>query len=160
MARAAFWGGGVSDGTTLWFVDNTADEARCLRSCNQSARDSAKDIDLATGELDMARTSDGTTLWFVDRHGTDEDIIAYLASDQSRQAADDITHADLAGNLFGGVYANGIAWFVEPDDGCTAIAFVQPSTFPRSTSGPARSRKPTFGSTEVDRIYVGSTRVF
>ena len=49
---------------------------------------------------------------------------AYLASDQSRQSADDITHADLAGVLLGAVYANGVAWFVEPDAN-TAIGFRQ-----------------------------------
>ena len=71
----------------------------------------------------MGGVSDGTTLWFI-KGSSDDDIIAYLASDQSRQTADDITHADLAGSLLGGVYANGTAWFVEPDAD-TAIAFRQ-----------------------------------
>ena len=115
------WSGGLSDGTTLWFVDNESDEARAYVAATR-ARDSAKDIALGTGGW-SGGFSDGTTLWFT-RGGTDDDIIAYLASDQSRQAADDITHADLAGILEGGVYANGIAWFVEPDAN-TAIGFRQ-----------------------------------
>ena len=119
------------------------------------ARDSAKDIALGAGSWNGG-VSDGTTLWFV-KGGPTTSIIAYLASDQSRQSADDITHADLAGSLFGGVYANGIAWFVEPDED-TAIAFVQDVS--QIYVGSSKVTKVYVGSTEVDRIYVGSSRVF
>ena len=115
------WVGGASDGTTLWFVDNTGNDAHAYVAATR-ARDSAKDVALGTG-LCRGGFSDGTTLWFV-KGGDDDEIIAYLASDQSRQSADDITHADLAGVLNGSVYANGIAWFVEPA-GDTAIGFRQ-----------------------------------
>ena len=63
------WSGGASDGTTLWFVDNTADEARAYVAATQ-ARDSGKDIDLGTGAW-QGGLSDGTTLWFVDTTGDD-----------------------------------------------------------------------------------------
>ena len=89
------------------------------------ARDSAKDIDLGGGSW-QGGLSDGTTLWFI-KGGGDDAIIAYLASDQSRQTADDITHADLGGTLNGGVYAIGIVWFVEPDAD-TSIAFRKTAT--------------------------------
>ena len=79
---------------------------------------------------------------------TDDDIIAYLASDQSRQSADDITHADLAGSLNGGLYANGIAWIVEPDAD-TAIAFVDPDYVASKVYG---------GSTKFTKVYIGSTQ--
>ena len=102
--------------------------------------------------------SDGSTLWFV--NNDTNQAVAYLASDQSRQAADDITHADLAGQLRGSVYANGIVWFVEPDQ-FTAIAFVDPNYVSSNVYiGSNRITKVYVGSAEVDRIYVGSTQVF
>ena len=114
------WQGGLFDGTTLWFVDDTSNQAAAYVAATR-ARDSAKDIAFGTGSW-TGGVSDGTTLWFTD--SATDTLSAYLASDQSRQAADDITHADLAGSLLGGVYANGIAWIVEPDDNI-AIAFRQ-----------------------------------
>ena len=59
--------------------------------------------------------------------------------------------------LNGGVYANGIAWFVEPDAD-TAIAFVQDVS--KVYKGSTKATKAYWGSTELDRIYKGSTRVF
>ena len=55
--------GGVSDGTTLWFIDRDDDEAQAYVAATR-ARDSAKDIDLGTGSWNGG-VSDGTTLWFV-----------------------------------------------------------------------------------------------
>ena len=123
------------------------------------ARDAAKDIALGTGEPGWVGSFRRHHALVREKAGRRRSVIAYLASDQSRQAADDITHADLAGVLRGGVYANGIAWFVEPDADM-AIAFVQEAMFPRSTSAQRKVTKAYVGSTEVDRIYVGSTRVF
>ena len=75
-------------------MDSTNEQALAYVAATR-ARDSAKDIALGTGDWNGG-VSDGTTLWFV-KGGGDDEIIAYLASDQSRQTADDITHADLAG---------------------------------------------------------------
>ena len=128
--RCLAWDFGLAGyGTTLLVHDNTGDQARAYVAAT-GARDSAKDIALGSPGGSNGGFSDGTTLWFV-RGDADDEIIAYLASDQSRQPADDITHADLAGNLFGSVYANDTAWFVEPDAD-TAIAFRQERSRRRS----------------------------
>ena len=58
------WGGGASDGTTLWFGDSTSDFARAYVAATQ-ARDDAKDINLGTSGVDWLGLSDGTTLWFL-----------------------------------------------------------------------------------------------
>ena len=115
------WEGGVSDGTTLWLINSSGAEAVAYVAATR-ARDAAKDISLGSGNW-QGGISDGTTLWFI-KGGSDDDVIAYRASDQSRQASEDITHADLSGSLLGCVYANSTAWFVEPDAD-TAIAFRQ-----------------------------------
>ena len=153
LAATGFWTGAASDGTTLWFVENNADVALAYVAATR-ARDSAKDIALGTGDW-HGGLSDGTTLWFIKNF---DGGIAYLASDQSRQAADDITHADLTtGFLAGGIYANGIAWFVEPE-GDTAIAFVQDVSM--AYKGSTKITQAYKGSTELDRIYKGATRLF
>ena len=60
------WGGGASDGTTLWFANNTDDIAYAYVASTQ-ARDSARDIshkDLA-GSLYGGVVAEGT-IWFVE----------------------------------------------------------------------------------------------
>ena len=84
-------------------------------------------------------------------------MLILRATKADRQSGDDNPHADLAGVLLGGVYANGIAWFVEPDADM-AIAFVQDVS--RIYVGSSKVTKVYVGSTEVDRIYKGSVRVF
>ena len=136
-------------------ISGDDNQARGLRGRYQGARFSQGYRHLAR-EAGKAGFSDGTTLWFVDN--TNDEAVAYLASDQSRQSADDITHADLAGNLLvGGVYANGIAWFVEPEAD-TAVAFVQDVS--KTYIGSTQINKAYIGSTAVSRAYLGSTRVF
>ena len=54
------WQGGVSDGTTLWFVNT--DTARAYVAAT-GARDSGKDISLGTGTW-QGGVSDYDTLWF------------------------------------------------------------------------------------------------
>ena len=82
----AIWSGGLSDGTTGWFVNDTADMAVAYRLSDQS-RDAAKDIALGLG-LWRDGLSDGTTGWFV--NDTADMAVAYRLSDQSRDAAKDI----------------------------------------------------------------------
>ena len=81
------WRGGVSDGTTLWFVnDTTSAIARAYTAATQ-ARDSGRDISLGSGSWTGA-VSDGTTLWFVDLNGTAR---AYVAATQARDSGKDIS---------------------------------------------------------------------
>ena len=101
LGAGARWTGGASDGTTLWFVSHDVGDQAIAYVAATRARDSGKDIDLpvARNKPGMAEFPMAVTLWFVKGLDDRRSIIAYLASDQSRQSADDITHADLAGVL-------------------------------------------------------------
>ena len=76
------WNGAVSDGTTLWFVDNTSNRARAYVAATQ-ARDSGRDISLGTVSW-LGGVSDGTTLWFV--NDTSNTARAYVAATQARDS--------------------------------------------------------------------------
>ena len=73
------WRGGVSDGTTLWFVENDNSIAIAYNASTQ-ARDSSKDISLGTGSWNGG-LSDGTTLWFVE--DDNNNAVAYSHSPQT-----------------------------------------------------------------------------
>ena len=123
------------------------------------ARDAAKDIVARDGKLDWRDFRRHHALvrkrkW----HRSRASLLTWRATKADRQSDDDITHADLAGNLLGGVYANGIAWFVEPDAD-TAIAFVQEATS-KTYRGAMQVTRALRGTTELDAIYKGSTQVF
>ena len=68
--------GAASDGTTLWFIDDTGDRAQAYVAATQ-ARDSGRDISLGSGSTRGA--SDGTTIWFVDNTG--DTAVAYNTRD-------------------------------------------------------------------------------
>ena len=60
----------------------------------------------------------------------------------------------------GGVYANGVAWLVEPDADM-AIAFVDPDYVASKTyRGALQVTRALRGTTELDAIYKGSVQVF
>ena len=105
--------------------------------------------------------SDGTTLWFLDLQRKRPS--GCLPGERPKQTGSGRYNPcrSCRHHYYGGsVYANGIAWFVEPDDD-TAIAFVDPDYVASNVYiGSNRITKAYVGSTEVDRIYVGSTRVF
>ena len=132
---AGSWSGGASDGTTLWFVNRTNDQARCLRSRDQ-ARDSAKDIALGTGAW-TGGASDGTTLWFVD--DTSNQAIAYVAATRARDAAKDIA-------LGTGAWQGGVS------DGTTLWLVI----FHERSSGCLRSRHESAGFSQRYRSWYGS----
>ena len=65
------WNASVSDGTTIWFVNNTGSSS-VARAYNVAtrARDSAKDITFATNNRTVAAAAyDGTLVWLVDTSG-------------------------------------------------------------------------------------------
>ena len=101
------WTGGASDGTTLWFVDNSSDEARAYVAATR-ARDSAKDISLGAG-IWTGAVSDGTTLWFTELTGNQ--VRAYVAATRARDAAKDIAIG--TGDWSGGLSDGTTLWFVE-----------------------------------------------
>ena len=100
---------GLSDGTTLWFVDDRyGNEARAYVAATR-ARDSAKDISLRHGKLARRLLSDGTTLWFVDSRATS--ARAYVAATRARDSAKDI---DLGtGSWTGGLSDGTTLWFID-----------------------------------------------
>ena len=100
------WQGGLSDGTTLWFVDTTANQARAYVAATR-ARDSAKDIALGTGSWGGG-ASDGITLWFVDN--TADQARAYVAATRARDSAKDIALG--TGSWAGGLSDGTTLWFV------------------------------------------------
>ena len=101
------WTGGVSDGTTLWFVNSSSNQARAYNASTR-ARDSSKDISLATGSW-TGGVSDGTTLWFV--FGNSDQARAYNASTRARDSAKDISLG--TGNWTGSVSDGTTLWFVD-----------------------------------------------
>ena len=101
------WNGGASDGTTLWFIDNTVNIARAYVAATR-ARDSDKDIDLGSGSWNGG-ASDGTTLWFIDN--TSDIAVAYVAATRARDSDLDIALG--TGAWQGGVSDGTTIWFVD-----------------------------------------------
>ena len=104
------WRGGASDGTTLWFVNNTDDIARAYVAATR-ARDSSKDIALGTGTW-LGGTSDGTTLWFID--SSERIARAYVAATRARDSSKDIALG--TGTWLGGTSDGTTLWFINPTD--------------------------------------------
>ena len=82
------WSGAVSDGTTLWFIDNDVPDFARAYTASTRVRDSSKDISLSIGNWRGA-VSDGTTLWFLD--GNADFARAYTASTRARDSSKDIS---------------------------------------------------------------------
>ena len=122
LPTADSWRGAVSDGTTLWFVNQTDGNATAYVAATQ-ARDSAKDIANLVGSTESAAVSDGTTLWFVSRTFSTWGARAYVAATQARDSAKDIA---LPGGPYHSAVSDGTTlWFVEnPDPDNTAQAYV------------------------------------
>ena len=114
---AGSWHGAVSNGTTVWFVNNSAGKAIAY-TVSTRARDSSKDIDLGSGNW-TGGVSDGTTLWFTDTASAK--AIAYTASTRGRDSSKDITLGTEDYN--GGFSDNTTLWFVN-DTTNMAVAYV------------------------------------
>ena len=120
------WDGAVSDGTTIWFVNDVTGTALAYVASTR-ARDSSKDISLGTGDLEGA-VSDGTTIWFV--NNSTDTALAYVASTRARDSSKDISLA--TGGWEGAVSDGTTIWFVNNGTD-TALAYVA-STRARDSS--------------------------
>ena len=100
------WQGGASDGSTIWFVDDTTNRARAYRA-SDGARLSSADITLAPFNW-RGGASDGSTLWFISASGAAN---AYRASDGARLSSADITLG--TGSWQGGTSDGSTIWFVD-----------------------------------------------
>ena len=102
--------GGISDGTTIWFVNNTTRIAVAYSVTTRRA-DAPKNIALGTGNWSGA-CYDGTTLWFVDRALSR--AVAYNASTRTADTAKNIA---LVRGSYRGATSNGnILWFLDTDN--------------------------------------------
>ena len=110
------WEGGVSDGTTIWFVDDGADMAVAYVAAT-GVRDSTKDINLGGGSW-AGGVSDGTTIWFIESSFTK--AVAYVAATRVRDSTKDITLG--SGIWQGGVSDGTTIWFVSNNN--MAVAYV------------------------------------
>ena len=105
---SGLWHSGISDGTTLWFVQE--DGTVHAYTASTRARDSAKDIDLGSGTW-RGGNSDQDTLWFIKGDQSASMAEAYTASTRARDSAKDI---DLgSGTWNGGAYDGTDLWFVQ-----------------------------------------------
>ena len=125
---------GVTDGTTVWFVDSQLDQAATDTArayvASTRARDSSKDINLGTGGRPHSATSDGTTLWFVDN--VTNVARAYVASTRARDSSKDISLG--AGNWAGATSDGTTLWFVDDTANINAARAYTASTRTRDTS--------------------------
>ena len=110
-SRSGLFSASVSDGETIWFVDDNTSIAYAYRASDR-ARDSSKDIRLPSGGIWNSAVSDGTTLWFVNTN--DNKAYAYRASTQIRDESKDI--GLLGDNIFAGASDGTTLWFVSNDD--------------------------------------------
>ena len=104
------WTGGLSDGTTIWFVRNDPGYAVAYTASTR-ARNSSLDIDLGTGTNWSGGVSDGTTLWFINNASGIRTAVAYTASTRARNSSLDIDFSP--GNITGGVFDGTTLWLVE-----------------------------------------------
>ena len=102
----ANWSSGVSDGTTVWFVDFSNDYARAF-NVSTRVRDSSKDINLGSGYW-SGGFSNGTTVWFVERYSGQ--VRAYNASTRVRDSSKDINLG--SGSWRGSVSDGTTVWFI------------------------------------------------
>ena len=116
----------MSDGTTLWFVDDTPNKATAY-TVSTRARDTSKDVSLGSG-IWTGGVTDGTTLWFINL--TDKKAVAYIASTLARDSGSDISLGD--GDWYGGPYTYGTLWFV--DNKANKVATYTASTRARDAS--------------------------
>ena len=113
------WRGGVSDGTTLWFVTQTDPDTAFAYNASTRARDSSRDITLGDSFW-QGGVSDGTTLWFITQ--TDPDTaFAYNASTRARDSSRDITLG--SGTWVGTVSDGTTLWFIDSSNPRTAFAY-------------------------------------
>ena len=113
------WNGGVSDGTTLWFIDQTNPDTAFAYNASTRARDATRDISLGSGDW-VGGVSDGTTLWFINSISPDR-AVAYTASTRARDATRDISLGNSSWN--GGVSDGTTLWFVTQTNPDTAFAY-------------------------------------
>ena len=102
----ANWSSGVSDGTTVWFVDFSNDYARAF-NVSTRVRDNSKDINLGSGYW-SGGFSNGTTVWFVERYSGQ--VRAYNASTRVRDSSKDINLG--SGSWRGSVSDGTTVWFI------------------------------------------------
>ena len=114
------WQGGVSDGTTLWFIDTLPNPDMAVAyTAATRARDSSRDI--ALGNIGyVGGVSDGTTLWFITATNPDT-AFAYNASTRARDSSRDITLGNSGWQ--GGVSDGTTLWFITTGSGGMAVAY-------------------------------------
>ena len=124
------WYGAMSDGTTVWFINDTSNTAVAYNASTQ-ARDTSRDISLGSGGW-QGGMSDGTTLWFVNDN-TPDTAVAYNASTQARDTSRDISLALGGSSTFSAATSDGTTlWFFD-DANDNAVAY-NASTQARDTS--------------------------
>ena len=107
------WTGGLSDGTTLWFIHNQGNtyRARAYVAATR-APDPGKDIALTARSGWRAGVSDGTTLWFVNDAGAR----AYVAATRARDSAKDISFSGTTAGPAQSARSDGTTmWFIHSD---------------------------------------------
>ena len=113
------WVGGVSDGTTLWFITGTSPDTAFAYNASTRAMDSSRDITLGNAAW-VGGVSDGTTLWFITTTSPDT-AFAYNASTRARDSSRDITLGDSF--WVGGVSDGTTLWFITTTSPDTAFAY-------------------------------------
>ena len=113
------WVGGVSDGTTLWFIDSDTPDTAFAYNASTRARDATRDITLGLGNW-RGGVSDGTTLWFINEV-TPDTAFAYNASTRARDASRDIILSNRTWQ--GGVSDGTTLWFISASSSDTAFAY-------------------------------------
>ena len=102
------WRGGFSNGTTLWFVDETAVGGRIFAyKASDRTRDSGKDITTTIEDLEGGVT-DGTTYWLVNDGST---ALAYVLGTNARDSGKDINLGS-RGVWRGAVTDGTTLWFI------------------------------------------------
>ena len=153
--------GAVSDGTTLWFIDNVNNVARAYNSSTRT-RDSSKDINLKTTSW-IGGLSDGTTLWFIDHTGNIAE--AYNSVTRTRDSSKDIRLE--AGNAQGGASDGTTLWFINHTTSYIR-AYTAPTTTPGTTipatinipKGNYENRNSDWAKSEFDAPEVQSDKDF
>ena len=136
--------GGVSDGTTLWFVTFSANPIARAYNASTRARDSSKDITLIGNPASLrSGVFADNTLWFIDFQ---TDIArAYNASTRARDSSKDISLG--TGTWYGGASDGITLWFID-DDTDTVYAY-NASTRARDSSKDIRLAGSTLWSGAV-----------
>ena len=114
------WVGGVSDGTTLWFISETTPDTAFAYTAATLARDASRDIALPSNVGWVGGVSDGTTLWFINT-STPDTAYAYNAATRAYDSSRNFTLG--SGTWVGGVSDGTTLWFINSNTPDTAFAY-------------------------------------